>query len=131
MTAIYIECKEKNLKLNGSIHVKSKYLGMSISVELIGELSLKLDKYNEEYILTLPSFYTRSIVTKPWNELGGVCSISCLQTGYCTSIEFVLKSFYGEKSNQVNVVVKNKSNEMICKINGEWNGRLEYEYVIK
>ena len=121
MTAIYIECKEKNLKLNGSIHVKSKYLGMSISVELIGE----------EYIITLPSFYTRSIVTKPWNELGGVCSISCLQTGYCSSIEFVLKSFYGEKSNQVNVVVKNKSNEMICKINGEWNGRLEYEYVIK
>jgi len=64
---------------------------MSISVELVGELTLKLEKPNEEYKITLPTFYTRSIVTKPWIELGGVCTISCSQTGCSASIEFILK----------------------------------------
>lgn len=91
MTAIYIECKDKNIKLNGSIHVKSKYEGMSILVQLIGELVLKLENHNEEYRMTLPSFYARSIITKPWIELGGPCGISCAQTGCQASVEFILK----------------------------------------
>jgi len=37
VSAFFMECKQKKIKLNGSIHTKSKYLGMGISVELIGE----------------------------------------------------------------------------------------------
>ncbi len=37
VSAFFMECKQKKIKLNGSIQTKSKYLGMSISVELIGE----------------------------------------------------------------------------------------------
>lgn len=129
VTAIYIECKEKRLKLNGSIRIKSEYLGMSISVQFVGDLILKSDKYNEEYKITLPTYFTRSIVTKPWSELGGICSINCVSSGCSATLEFILKSFYGEKSNQISVLVKNKNNDVICKITGEWNARLEYEYV--
>jgi len=52
---------------------------------------LKLEQYNEEYVITLPNFYTRSIVTNPWVELGDDCFIVCLDTGYSASIHFELK----------------------------------------
>ena len=91
MTAFYVECKEKMIKLNASIMTRSKYLGMSISVEFIGQVILKLDKLNEEYMITLPSCYARSIVTKPWLELGDKCFISCSQSGFFSAIEFLVK----------------------------------------
>jgi hypothetical protein len=128
VSAFFMECQQKKIKLNGAIHTKSKYLGMSISVELVGQLILKLDGFNEEYVITLPNFYTRSIVTNPWVELGDECFIVCLDTGYTTSINFELKPFYGDTSNQVFAEVKNKNDEIICKASGQWNGVIEYEH---
>jgi oxysterol-binding protein-related protein 9/10/11 len=90
---------------------------------------LKLDNYNEEYIFTLPSCYARSIVTNPWTELGDICLITCPQTGYISNIDFQIKSFYGEQLNNVNADIKNENGEIICKINGKWNGLLEYEFM--
>ena len=52
---------------------------------------LRLEKYNEEYIITLPSCYARSIVTKPWIELVDKCSLSCAATGYHSTIDFLVK----------------------------------------
>lgn len=39
-----------------------------------------------------------------------------------------LKPFYGETSNQVIGEVKNKNEESICIVKGEWNGVLEFDY---
>jgi len=52
---------------------------------------IKLEKYNEEYVITLPSCYVRSIVTKPWLELGDTCLIVCRESGYSSHIEFQVK----------------------------------------
>ena len=38
------------------------------------------------------------------------------------------KPFYGEKSNQVFAEVKNKNEEIVCNVKGEWNGLLEFDY---
>lgn len=122
---------------------------MSIGVSLVGRLVLKLDQYNEEYVMTLPSCFARSILTHPWIELGDKVSISCQQTGYTASIVFhvkvnhknfsylsyrifynyfLFKPFYGENSNQVTAEVKDKNEEIICKVQGAWSGILDYQF---
>ena len=89
--AFYFECEELGMKLNASINTKSQFLGMSIGVSLIGNLVLKLEKHNEEYTMSLPSCYARSILSNPWIELGDKVSITCPQTGYNASIIFHVK----------------------------------------
>ena len=72
---------------------------------------LKLENYNEEYVITLPNFYARSIVTNPWFELGDVCFIACLETGFSAAIHFEPQPFYGETADQVIAEIKIKNDE--------------------
>jgi oxysterol-binding protein len=73
------------------IYTKSKFLGLSIGVHNIGQGSIYLLDKGEEYTVTFPSAYGRSILTVPWVELGGVVNVKCPQTGYFAVIEFLTK----------------------------------------
>ena len=44
---------------------------MSIAAHMIGEGKVRLVESGEEYVVTFPSGYCRSILTTPWVELGG------------------------------------------------------------
>ncbi|CAH3136270.1 unnamed protein product, partial [Porites lobata] len=71
----------------------------------------------------------RSILTFPWVELGGKVNITCAKTGYNASITFHTKPFYGGKLHRVTGEVKNTSTgRVICKVNGEWNGKIEISF---
>jgi len=50
-----------------------------------------VSKYDEEYIMTFPNAYGRSILTVPWVELGGKTEITCPATGFNAQIEFLTK----------------------------------------
>ena len=56
---------------------------------------------NEDYIVTFPSGFGRSILTVPWVELGGKVSIQCPQTGYVSQVEFKCKQFFSSDVNKV------------------------------
>lgn len=102
--------------------------------------------------MSFPTGYGRSILSVPWIELGGECSIFCPQTGYYCSVNFLTKPFYGGKLHKVEASLyapkkdfnNNNSNfspgatttkilnpELILKgkklltIEGEWNGSFE------
>ena len=71
----------------------------------------------------------RSILTFPWVELGGKVNITCAKTGYNASITFHTKPFYGGKLHRVTGEAKNTSTgRVICKVNGEWNGKIEISF---
>jgi hypothetical protein len=57
----------------------------------VGKAVLSLLDFEEEYIMTFPSAYGRSILTVPWFEIGGQVSISCPKTGFSANIEFLTK----------------------------------------
>ncbi|KAF3827070.1 hypothetical protein GH733_002556, partial [Mirounga leonina] len=129
ISCFYCECKEKRLCVNTHVWTKSKFMGMSVGVSMIGEGVLKLLEHGEEYVFTLPSAYARSILTIPWVELGGKVSISCAKTGYSATVIFHTKPFYGGKVHRVTAEVKhNPTNTIVCKAHGEWNGTLEFTY---
>ncbi|XP_007516900.1 oxysterol-binding protein-related protein 10 isoform X3 [Erinaceus europaeus] len=129
ISCFYCECKEKRLCVNTHVWTKSKFMGMSVGVSMIGEGVLRLLEHGEDYVFTLPSAYARSILTIPWVELGGKVSINCAKTGYSATVIFHTKPFYGGKVHRVTAEVKhNPTNTIVCKAHGEWNGTLEFTY---
>ncbi|GAB1300218.1 Oxysterol-binding protein [Apodemus speciosus] len=97
VSGFYAECAEKKMCVNAHVWTKSKFLGMSIGVTMVGEGVLCLLEHGEEYTFSLPCAYARSILTVPWVELGGKVSVNCAKTGYSASITFHTKPFYGGK----------------------------------
>ncbi|XP_076862356.1 oxysterol-binding protein-related protein 10 isoform X2 [Brachyhypopomus gauderio] len=129
VSAFYCECKERLMCVNAHIWTKSKFMGMSVGVAMVGEGVLSLLDHGEEYVFTLPSAYARSILTVPWVELGGKVSIACAKSGYSATVTFHTKPFYGGKVHRVTAEVKqNSSGTIVCKAQGEWNGTLEFTY---
>uniref|UniRef100_A0A667HIW3 Oxysterol-binding protein n=2 Tax=Felidae TaxID=9681 RepID=A0A667HIW3_LYNCA len=97
VSGFYAECAERKMCVNAHVWTKSKFLGMSIGVTMVGEGILSLLEHGEEYTFSLPCAYARSILTVPWVELGGKVSVNCAKTGYSASITFHTKPFYGGK----------------------------------
>ncbi|XP_056597449.1 oxysterol-binding protein-related protein 10 isoform X2 [Triplophysa dalaica] len=129
VSGFYCECAERGMCVNTHVWTKSKFMGMSVGVSMVGEGLLYLRDHGEEYVFTFPSAYARSILTVPWVELGGKVTISCVQTGYSANVTFHTKPFYGGKVHRVTADVKqNSSGIIVCKAQGEWNGTLEFTY---
>lgn len=129
VSGFYAECPERKMCVNAHVWTKSKFMGMSIGVTMIGEGLLCLLEHGEEYTFSLPCAYARSILTVPWVELGGKVNVNCAKTGYSAAITFHTKPFYGGKLHRVTAEVKhNASNTVCCRIQGEWNSILEFTY---
>ncbi|XP_007251884.3 oxysterol-binding protein-related protein 10 isoform X2 [Astyanax mexicanus] len=129
VSGFYCECKERRMCVNTHVWTKSKFMGMSVGVSMVGEGVLHLLEHDEQYVFTLPCAYARSILTVPWVELGGKVSICCAKSGYSATVTFHTKPFYGGKVHRVTAEVKhNPTNTIVCKAQGEWNGTLEFTY---
>ncbi|XP_075280621.1 oxysterol-binding protein-related protein 9 isoform X4 [Opisthocomus hoazin] len=129
ISAFYAECFSKRIQFNAHIWTKSKFLGMSVGVHNIGQGCVTCLDYDEHYILTFPNGYGRSILTVPWIELGGECSINCSKTGYNASIVFHTKPFYGGKKHRITAEIFSPNDKKpFCSIEGEWNDVMYAKY---
>eukprot|EP00092_Neocalanus_flemingeri_P029573 GFUD01032119.1.p1 GENE.GFUD01032119.1~~GFUD01032119.1.p1 ORF type:complete len:687 (+),score=218.93 GFUD01032119.1:36-2096(+) len=131
VSAFYVECGARQISFTGHIYTKSAFLGMSVAVHNIGEGRVSLLSTGEDYVVTFPSAYGRSILTTPWVELGGKCDISCPQTGYRAEVEFKCKQFWGTEQNKVVAEVfppVGISKKSLLKVEGEWNGKMVAKY---
>lgn len=93
----------------------------------IGVGIVTLPDYDEQYTVTFPNGYGRSILTVPWIELGGPVKICCEKTGYRADIEFLTKPFYSNKKHRITADVYGPADPKVpfLKIAGEWNGVME------
>ncbi|KAK7063163.1 Oxysterol-binding protein-related protein 10 [Halocaridina rubra] len=128
VSAFYFECPEKKLSINAHIWTKSKFMGMSIGVNLMGDITLVVGNAKESYSLAMPSAFGRSILTEPWVELGGRVNISSPETGCQAAIVFHTKPFYGGKLHRVTAEVKNAAGVTLTKVQGEWDSVMEFSY---
>ncbi|KAM8826862.1 oxysterol-binding protein-related protein 10-like isoform 2-T2 [Synchiropus picturatus] len=127
VSAFYCECKERKMCINAHIWTKSKFMGVSVGVSMVGEGVLYLAEHDEKYVFTLPCAYARSILAVPWVELGGKVSVSCAQSGYSAAVTFHTKPFCGGKVHRVTAEVRNNTTgNVVCKAQGEWNKTLEF-----
>uniref|UniRef100_A0A5K3EKR4 Oxysterol-binding protein n=1 Tax=Mesocestoides corti TaxID=53468 RepID=A0A5K3EKR4_MESCO len=126
ISAFYAEYIPKRIQVSGHIWTKSKFLGLSIGVEMVGNATIVLlDRPGEEYVVTFPSAYGRNILSVPWVELGGQCSVSCAKTGYYATVNFRTKPFYGGKKDQIRAeAFAPDSKKPFLVVEGEWNGQM-------
>ncbi|GAB6026568.1 hypothetical protein CHUAL_012984 [Chamberlinius hualienensis] len=123
ISAFYAEHYDKRISLDAHIWTKSKFFGLSIGVMMLGQGCVSLVDHDEEYIVTFPNGYGRSILTIPWIELGGTTSITCAKTGYNANIEFITKPFYGGKKHRLSADVFGPNEKKpFLNVTGEWNG---------
>ncbi|KRZ02564.1 Oxysterol-binding protein-related protein 9 [Trichinella zimbabwensis] len=123
VSAFYVEHPSKKLQLNGHIWTKSKFLGLSIAVHNVGQTCLSVLERGEEYLFDFPNGYGRSILTTPWVEFGGKCSIRCEKTSYHADVEFSTKTFYSGKAHCLKVEVYRPAEKSpYATIRGQWNG---------
>ncbi|XP_071120773.1 oxysterol-binding protein-related protein 9-like isoform X1 [Mytilus edulis] len=138
ISAFYAEHFNKKISLDGYIWTKSKFLGLSIGVHMIGQGVISVIDHDEEYTITFPNGYGRSILTVPWIELGGKCTLGCAKTGYNATVEFHTKingeaaeqiPFYGGKKHKVTAeIFEPNEKKPIVSIDGEWNGIMYAKY---
>jgi len=123
ISAFYAECPAHQISCNGYIWTKSKFLGLGIGVEMVGQGVVTLVEHDEDYIVTFPKGYGRSILTIPWVELGGTVEIKCAKTGYSGKIDLYTKPFYGGDKNRIRAeVVSPNDKKPVIVIEGQWNG---------
>ncbi|XP_065834944.1 oxysterol-binding protein-related protein 9-like isoform X2 [Oscarella lobularis] len=146
VSAFYAENVQKKIQINAHIYTKSKFLGLAIGVHNIGQgiyietcsandqcaflACIKLLDLDEDYVLTFPNGYGRSILTVPWMELGGKVSVLCKKTGYSAAIEFHCKPFYGGKKHRISGEITHTSSgkKPLVKLDGEWNSVIRAKY---
>lgn len=129
ISAFYAEHYNKKISFTAYVWTKSKFLGLSIGVHNIGCGIINVIERDEQYVVTFPNGYGRSILTVPWIELGGTVNISCEKTGYKATIEFLTKPFYGGKKHRINgeVFAPNEKKPFLS-ITGEWNGVMDAKW---
>lgn len=127
VSAFYAECPDKKTCANYSVWTKSKFLGISVGVDMVGVGTIHLLDHGEKYHFTLPSTYGRSILTVPWSEMGGKVQITCPQTDYTSTLIFHTKPMYGGKLHRVTGDIKdNMTSKCLYKMEGEWNGKIKF-----
>ncbi|CAL1270877.1 unnamed protein product [Larinioides sclopetarius] len=129
ISAFYAEHVNKGISCSAHIWTKSKFLGLSIGVQNIGQAIINVLKHNEEYILTFPNGYGRSILRVPWIELGGSVTVNCPQTGYHANVEFHTRPIYGGKKHRITTELYAPSEKKsFLTVTGEWNGVMEAKW---
>jgi oxysterol-binding protein-related protein 9/10/11 len=111
-------------------------------VHHIGSGTVTLHKFNEDYVVTFPSAYGRSIMSTPWIELGGKVEIRCDKTQYRAEIEFLTKPIFRGKAHQIqgeskfdawlvgwlsfsgNIYHGLASKKPLIHLKGEWNSQI-------
>ncbi|KAF7638107.1 Oxysterol-binding protein [Meloidogyne graminicola] len=126
ISAFYAEHPEAGVSCTGYIYTKSSFLGLSIGVHHIGNGTVILHNYGEQYVVTFPSAYGRSIMSTPWIELGGKVEIHCEKTQYRAEIEFLTKPIFRGKPHQIqgNIYFGYASKKPIIHLKGEWNSQI-------
>ncbi|XP_021918104.1 oxysterol-binding protein-related protein 9 isoform X2 [Zootermopsis nevadensis] len=129
ISAFYAEHYDKRISFCAHVWTKSKFLGLSVGVHNIGQGCISVLDFDEEYIVTFPNGYGRSILTIPWIELGGSVTITCAKTGYSANVEFLTKPFYGGKKNRITAeVFQPNDKKPFLSVTGEWNGGMEAKW---
>ena len=62
VSAFYAENIDKKICFDGYIWTKSKFLGLSIGVHMIGKGVITLLDHDEDYVVTFPSGYGRYVI---------------------------------------------------------------------
>ena len=123
VTAYCIWNKKHGVQLQGYNGQKASFSGGRINVKQVGHAILHLEKYNEDYLITLPSLHIEGLVTgSPYVELDRSSYIQS-STGFVSKIDYSGRGWLSGKKNSfiATLCSKGKENNELYKIDGQWS----------
>lgn len=131
VTAYHIWNAEKGVHLHG-YNAQKTYFSGTVRIDKIGFVLLRLDKYDEEYLITLPKMHLEGLFPPPpYPELEGTTYIQS-STGYTSEIDYSGKGWLkGKKNSFVARLYKTDAPETLLRIvEGQWqNGTFDVKHM--
>ena len=128
VSAIYANCEELGFEIEAALHTKSKFLGLSISCDFIGDTIVRFRNEKQgssdcNFSISLPTLYGRSIMTQPWAEFGGKFVIQALfNKKIISELNFRTKqAFFGKKHS---IDGKIFTEDKKFHLNGNWTNEI-------
>lgn len=122
VTAYCIWNEKAGIKLQGYNAQKASF-SRTINVKQIGHAILHIDKYNEDYLISLPSLHIEGLITgSPFVELDSVSYIQS-SSGYTAKIDYSGRGWLSGKSNSftASIYPEDKKKDPIYTADGQWN----------
>ncbi|EMR09083.1 hypothetical protein PNEG_02429 [Pneumocystis murina B123] len=131
ISAYFYMSPENNVRIDGVLKPRSKFLGNSAGTIMEGKAILTFINRNEEYILTQPNMYARGILFGRLRfELGDHSYIKCNKNDLIADIEFKTKGFLSGTYNVILGKIKYESNgEVLYEISGKWDEEMTIKNV--
>ncbi|KAJ5289927.1 uncharacterized protein N7443_010180 [Penicillium atrosanguineum] len=137
-SSYFFMAPEHNIRIDGTLKPRSKFLGNSAASLMEGIAILRLlncgqDKdRGERYILTQPNMYARGILFgKMKYELGDHSYVRCPENNLVADIEFKTKGYFSGTYNAIGGTIKNeKTGEVLFELSGLWNGEMHIKNVL-
>ncbi|KAI9813726.1 MAG: Oxysterol binding protein [Thelocarpon impressellum] len=120
-TAYYIWNDEHGVRLQGYNAQKASF-SRTIHVKQIGHAVLHLDKYDEDYLITLPSLHIEGLIYgAPFVELNRHTFIQS-STGYTAKIDYSGKGWLSGKKNSftASLYTDGHEKEPLYTVDGQW-----------
>lgn len=127
-TAFYLRNKTAGVHVNTFSTQKTRFMGTYIKAEQQGNVFVYLDKFDEEYMITLPDIYVRGLLTgAPFIELcGDVAFVS--SSGFGVKMRFVPKPWFSGEYDQVEAVIfDTRSGKIHFDIWGKWSSSVFFD----
>ncbi|TGZ81495.1 Oxysterol-binding protein [Ascodesmis nigricans] len=126
VTAYAIINAQHGVKLEGYNGQKASFARGTINVRQVGHAMLHLEKWDEHYLIQLPSLHIEGIIYgAPYVELNKSCTIVS-SSGYVAKIDFSGKGWIsGKKNSFTATLTKEGAKEVLYSIDGQWTGNFE------
>lgn len=130
-SSYFFMAPEHNIRIDGTLKPRSKFLGNSAASMMEGIAILRLlnrgkSEKGERYILTQPNMYARGILFgKMRYELGDHSYVRCPENDLVADIEFKTKGYFSGVYNAIGGTIKSeKTGEVHYELSGLWNGEM-------
>lgn len=136
-SSYFFMAPEHNIRIDGTLKPRSKFLGNSAASMMEGVAVLRLlnkgqnKEKGERYILTQPNMYARGILFgKMKYELGDHSYVRCPENDLVADIEFKTKGYFSGTYNAIGGTIRNeKTGEVYYELSGLWNGEMTIKNV--
>ncbi|CAG7993009.1 unnamed protein product [Penicillium olsonii] len=136
-SSYFFAAPEHNIRIDGTLKPRSKFLGNSAASMMEGIATLRLmnrgqnKEKGERYILTQPNMYARGILFgKMKYELGDHSYVRCPENHLVADIEFKTKGYFSGTYNAIGGTIKNEqTGEVLYELSGLWNGEMDIKDV--
>jgi len=121
VTAYCIWNSDAGVRLQGYNAQKASF-SRTINVKQIGHAILRIDAFDEEYLITLPSLHIEGLITgSPYVELNRTSYITS-SSGYTAKIDYSGKGWVSGKKNSFTAVLysEGKEKDVIYTVDGQW-----------